>query len=366
MAEPVNLIKKTVKELKRIAKELGIRKLSKKNKAELIRYIEKKRKGEPDSEDEGDARLTATSKNTPREKALLELMKGNNISDEDLLKLISCCPKKIRTVVSEIQERFPELSKSIVPKGGRGNNNDFSFNDTNVSKTLELKTTESTISLDDITKRPWGVGVQLVQIYIDSSNEDYIPLIKSYKAEEMFKEWYETVVKRELIPTFNIQGEISYEGYCKMAYTKSTEKASKLYEKASISLGARNLYKYLHTHRSNDDNKYLSSLWKDFSNKWMETHRFDENLLLTVFQSILRKKDIFICITKEDAYMIDTPSCHSLKFKEIKMGDDTKVMIYEAELEKATSKELYKMDIEVRFTWKNGGQGVHGLCFKVS
>jgi hypothetical protein len=181
----------------------------------------------------------------------------------------------------------------------------------------------------------------------------------------MIKHWFDNVIINEIVPKYSIEGPITYNSYYTMLF-KTAKAASKKYNNATLPAGTRALFKYFHEHRTKDDNNYRASLWKRFSKAWMETHRFDDALVLELIQATLNKKDIWICTTKNDAYIIEGPKCTEITFKELKTGTDTTVLVYEATLVKPSTGLVYNVDIKFRFYWKNGGQGVHNLCLQIS
>ena len=180
----------------------------------------------------------------------------------------------------------------------------------------------------------------------------------------MIRNWFDTVIMTEIVPKYGIQGEITFDSYYTLLF-KSAAEAAKKYNDETLSIGTRALFKYFHEHRTAEDNAYRATLWKKFSKAWMETHRFNDSLVLELLQEKLSKKNIWICTTKNDAYIIEGPECTALSYKGLKTGRDATVIVFNATL-KTKSNGLNSADINFRFTWRNGGQGVHNPSLQIS
>ena len=380
-----NLAGKTLPQLKEYARTALIKGHSKYTRKNNLRgYISKTMKNRetaslavPDDEEdedededeeaecETDGRLDACVKNNKREKLLWQCFKDQPVTDEDLRKSFACEPAKIKEMVATLQSKYSEFKDSVVQVGGRSNNYDYTFEDGSNKLNIELKTNKISTKHEVLIKVPWSGYGQLLQLFLNVKDPKYINLFKSFDTEGMIKEWFDTVIMTEIVPKYGIEGEITYESYYTMLF-KTAKGAAKKYDDTSLSVGTRSLFKYFHEHRTKTDNDYRAGLWKKFSKKWMETHRFDDALALELIDATLNKKHLWICTTKSDAYIIEGPKCTALKYKALKTGKDATVILYDATLTKPSTGETYNVHIKFRFYWKNGGQGVHNLCLQIT
>lgn len=387
-----NLNGKTISQLRDIARTLGIpghstytrrnnlkNYLSRKIKnrgsvpaptlAEIAPEEEEDDDEEEDEDDEGecelDGRLDACKKNNKRERLLWECFKGMPVTDEALRKSFACRPDQVKAMVTRLISVHLSLRETVVQIGGQGNNYDYTFQESGNSVNIELKTNKTSSSHESLLKIPWAGYGQLLQLFLNVKDPKYGNLFRSFDTEGMIRHWFDTVIIGEIVPKYGIQGLITYDSYYTMLF-KSAKAAAKKYNDASLSIGTRALFKYFHEHRTKEDNAYRATLWKRFSKAWMETHRFDDALALELLQATLNKKHIWICTTKNDAYIIEGPKCAGMKYKGLKAGKDATVMVYETTLVKPSTGVQYSVDIKFRFYWKNGGQGVHNLCLQIS
>ena len=334
---------------------------------------EEEEEDEEEDEDDGetqcevDGRTIACKKNNKRERLLWECFKGEReILDEEISKSFSCEPIKIRGMVDRFTLAEPTLRSSVVQIGGQGNNYDYTFMRGSRPVNIELKTNKSSTKEAALLRVPWTGYGQLIQIFVNVKDEKYKPLFQSFDMDGMVRHWFDTVIMTEIVPKYRIEGPITYESYCKFSFNTS-KKAETLFEDASLPAGTIALFKHFHENRTKADNKYRGDLWKSFTRTWMETHQFDPSLVLDLIKSTLNKKDIWVCTTKQDAYVIPGPKCANVPpdFKGVKHNKEASILIYELTLINETTGEEYKVEFKFRFYWKNGGQGVHNLCLQI-
>lgn len=334
---------------------------------------EEEEEDEEEDEDDGetqcevDGRTIACKKNNKRERLLWECFKGEReILDEEISKSFSCEPIKIRGMVDRFTLTEPTLRSSVVQIGGQGNNYDYTFMRGSRPVNIELKTNKSSTKEAALLRVPWTGYGQLIQIFVNVKDEKYKPLFQSFDMDGMVRHWFDTVIMTEIVPKYRIEGPITYESYCKLSFNTS-KKAETLFEDASLPAGTVALFKHFHDNRTKSDNKYRGDLWKGFTRMWMETHQFDPRLVLDLIKSTLNKKDIWVCTTKQDAYVIPGPKCANVPpdFKGVKHNKEASILIYELTLINETTGEEYKVEFKFRFYWKNGGQGVHNLCLQI-
>jgi len=309
-----------------------------------------------------DGRLTACAENDKREATLHKLLKGDAVSDEALTKSFACKPSQLREVVLALTQKYPTLPTTIQHIGGQSKNYDYTFNE-NIH--IELKTNKASTSKAVLEKVPWSGYGQLIQLFLNVKDLQYKPLLESFDTAGMIRSWFDTIIVPVVCVKYNITDPITFESYYTLLF-KTAAKAAKHYGDNSLSLGARALFQYFHTHRTKAENDYRAKLWKTFCKSWMETHKFTDTSVYTLLQNTLQKKHIWICTTNSGAYTIEGPICTGATFKEVKAGKDASVLVYTATLKKPSSPESYSVDVKFRFYWKNGGQGVHNLCLQVS
>jgi hypothetical protein len=314
---------------------------------------------------EVDGRLVACKKNSKRERLLWQCFKGMEVTDADLRKSFACAPERVRTMVDRLTGQFTGLRATVVQIGGQSNNFDYTFQEKGRALNIELKTNKGSTKPAVLAKVPWTGYGQLLQIFVNVKDPKYAPLFGSFDVRGMERHWFDTRVIGEMVPRYGIVGDVTFESYCFLMY-KSSSAAAKHLENPSIPAGTRALFKYFSEHRTKADNDYRASLWKTFSRAWMQTHRFDDGRVLELLTNTLNKKDMWVCTTKQDAYVVEGPKCLAARFKELKMGKDTTVSVYECRLVKPSTGEEYTVEIKFRFYWKNGGQGVHNLCLQIS
>ena len=383
------LLTRTITELRNFARKEGIRGHSKyTRRTNLLQYITKTMKNrgnvvsvaqativpddaaeaaDADKDEEAacelDGRLDACRNNTKREKLLWECLKGRPVKNEDLRTSFACKPEQIHALVETLTTNYSELRESIVQIGGQANNYDYTFQHRGRSLNIELKTNTSATKYSTLVRTPWVGYGQLLQLFLNVKDPKYQTLLTSFDTEGMIRSWFDTVIWKEIVPKYQIQGDLTYESYYTMLF-KSAKEAAKKYTDTGIPVGTRNLFRYFHEHRTKSDNTYRATLWKDFSKEWMKTHRFADVPALELLQATLNKKHIWICTTKNDAYVIKGPTCTTLRFDTVKSGHDATVLLYKATLFEPALGE-YTADIEFRMYWKNGGQGVHNLCLRI-
>jgi hypothetical protein len=322
-----------------------------------------------EEDDEGecelDGRLDACKKNNNRERLLWECFKGMPVTHEALRKSFACRPDQVKAMVTKLISEHPSLRESVIQIGGQGKNYDYTFQESGNSVNIELKTNKASSSHESLIKVPWSGYGQLLQLFLNVKDPKYSPLFKSFDTEGMIRNWFDNVIIREIAPKYGIEGQITFESYYTMLF-KSAKTAAKKYNDASLSIGTRALFKYFHEHRTKEDNAYRATLWKRFSKGWMDTHKFNDALVLELLQATLNKKHIWICTTKNDAYIIEGPRCVALSFKALKTGKDATVLVYNTTLTTPSTGISYSVEVKFRFYWKNGGQGVHNLCLQIS
>jgi hypothetical protein len=125
-------------------------------------------------------------------------------------------------------------------------------------------------------------------------------------------------------------------------------------------------YTFINALRDNKDlATNIKTEWKSFQDTYLTTHQPKAEDILAVVKEIIEVKDWWICTTKTDVFLIEGLFVESVSFKESKFLKDTRVLMYEMTVrpKSAAAAAATKVPLELRFHWKNGGQGVQNINF---
>jgi hypothetical protein len=259
--------------------------------------------------------------------------------------------------------------------GGQANF-DFYFEKDGATKRIELKTGKSTSTLEKLTKKPWSAYGQFFQGFLKES-KDYDESKRANIinfAKPLIRRWYDEIIVADLMKRYKITDLIDFASYYYLMF-QSSSTAAKHYNNPKLALGARKLFKLFQESgicgkgkkvTNPGEKMYISRLWKGFANEFIKANKLTDAQMLSIINSSLSQKDVWICTTKTNAFIIEGPRCLGVKFKKITEGNDVITMIYEAELKKPSDAESYVVDIEFRLTWRNCSQGIHNLAFQIS
>ena len=97
---------------------------------------------------------------------------------------------------------------------------------------------------------------------------------------------------------------------------------------------------------------------------YLKEHAPSEKDMYRVVRDVIETKDYWICITKNHAVIVDGLKVNGLTFGDSKFYRDSRVLKYELEMKTPSEdEECTKVPMELRFHWKNGGQGVQNINF---
>jgi hypothetical protein len=310
-----------------------------------------------------------------QEEILYKLLKDEAVLDSDISTYFKCGAAKIHTLVANLHGQYPSLKGTIKKMGGQANF-DFYFEKDGATKRIELKTGKSTSTLEKLTKKPWSAYGQFFQGFLKES-KDYGESKRAdiiNFAKPLIRRWYDEIIVGDLMKRYNISDPIDFASYYYLMF-QSSSTAAKQYNNPKLALGARKLFKLFHESgicgkgkkvTNPSEKEYISRLWKKFANDFVKANKLSDAQMLSIINSSLSQKDLWICTTKNNAFIIEGPRCLSVKFKNITEGNDVITAIYEAELKKPSEAESYSVNIEFRLTWRNCSQGIHNLAFQIS
>lgn len=384
---------KSVKQLKSIAKSSGMRGFSRKRRSNLIKFMtehpanlantpssnsSKPRPAcEEECDEEGtcDGRATATKDNDIREKLLFRYFEGKPVTDEELAASFACAPVHIRSLVTSLKETYPTFEATVEHIGGQDKNYDYMFRDSaGVEHKIELKSTKTVINKEELELVPWKNACQLIQVYVDVKDEKYKGLFDSFDIRGLWRSWFDTVVGPKFMVDYGITEPIDFPSYYRLATLKSEEKAKpyiqkvladkSLFEKERMTVGAIKLFQHFYGNRSKTDKTYRENLWHEFTSKWMSSHRFSNESVFKLVKETLGKKTSWINIGSNGAYLIQGPTCERALLREIKKEKKATKLLYDCMMVRPPYLS-YPITIKINLYWKNGGQGVHGLCIQL-
>lgn len=296
-----------------------------------------------------DERHIANANNDAVETVVYRHLKKEDVSDEITSNVIPCGANKFKDAINNFHKEYPELSRTVEHLGGLNSSKDYTFKNKEKNLNIETKKTKKIINNEIIKKTPWIYYCEFLQGQL--KNKEFQKFLKDYSEEKIIKSYYEKVIIPYKIKN-KIDGDIDFKNYLKTLYVMGAVNKEKMLNDTNILVGARNLMKHILKMKN------MTTLWKNFQNEYMKTHRLDDIEFEKAIKERLLNKDIWICIGKNDTYIVEGPQCISLKFKEIKIGKTTNVLLYDLELKKPSDNLSYLVKMEFRLHWKNGGQGV--------
>jgi hypothetical protein len=255
---------------------------------------------------------------TSREKALVNFLNGISDIPEGMF------PCKLK------REDAP-YDVSVKHAGGLGLHYDFVFEN---GERVEQKITSKKGSPRSILRfQPWKDTVQFLQGQVKSQLG--IKMLGDC-GEPMLRGWWENA----------IDPSIPYEDYKKAMYDfrgTSCEFIRELRKDKALQ-------------------KEIQAKWLTFEETWFDSHAPVLEHVKEVVESTLSQKDWWLCVSKSGAEWIRGPRLLDLRYvgtKNKKMGGKTFLfeMLMEQEGEEKT------IPLELKFHWKNGGQGVQNLNF---
>jgi hypothetical protein len=305
-----------------------------------------------------DERTIAGTLNEKREAIICNILNNIPVSDAHISESFTTPPDKIRTLTAIATTRFGP-GTTFTRKGGLNAHYDFIALDSfGIEHRIELKYSKDPLSAKEIAtlpSRPWSIAVQFLQGQLQSKlgNE-----LLGCCGNPMMSKWFNDVINPFIIKHCSILPDICQE---------ITEND---YMKAMYDINAKNKgdktagYAFINSIRDNNDlSAQLKTSWKNFQNRYLRAFKPDTENIFTVAKEIIDIKDWWICITKDDARLIEGLTVNDVTFKESKLLRDSRVLLYEMTVTTKSGSETTTVLLELRFHWKNGGQGVQNINF---
>jgi hypothetical protein len=302
-------------------------------------------------------RYQANELNEGREEVLCRLLKGESV-DAELPKHFTAPLETLHKIPAALQTLYGPL-EAIHREGGLGKHRDYQATTaTHADIGIELKCSTKKLSAKDtkeLTYRPWLIAVQFLQGQLKSAlGKRFLGACGDTMVSKWFQERIVPFVAKhsDVLPTECLT--MTEAVYMTAMYDMNAKKTP------NKSSG----YKFieaLRTHTTLAED--IKKEWKQFQNLYLQTSHPDPNDLFEVVKEAMDAKDVWICVTKDNAYVIEGIRVTAVRFKQDKMYRDTRVLQYEMDVHKISSEDTHTIPIELRFHWKNGGQGIQNINF---
>lgn len=304
-----------------------------------------------------DKRTIATSLNETREAIIFNILNGIAVENELLSKNFPAPPDVIRTLADAIKEKIDPVK--ITRKGGLKEKYDFLAIDSKGNEHhIELKCAETGLSeteASNITTRPWLKTAQFAQGQLRGPDNEHLGKC----GKTMISEWFNQVIQPFIVEHIsilpNICQKMTEDEYMKAMYDLQAK------EKGDKTPG----YAFINALRNNPTLKgKIATKWRNFQNIYLQTFKPDDDALLQLVKKRIEAKDWWICITKDSAQLIEGFVVDEVKFIKSKLNK-SRVHIYEMLIRDKHTNTTTQVPLELRFNWKNGGQGVQNINFQL-
>ena len=307
-----------------------------------------------------DKRTIANTLNEDREALMLSVLTGKAVDATALNAAFPAGASKLANLYTLLRTKLGE-DITIERKGGLGAHWDFTATTSaGVSHRIELKCSDKKLSKKELAAlptQPWLIAVQFLQGQLKSA------VGRRFLADcgdMMMSMWFS-----ERITEFCKTHAASLPASC--ATMTEAEYITAMYDinaktKAQKTPG----YAFINTLRDNKDlATAIKTEWKSFQDTYLSTHQPKAEDILAVVKEIIEVKDWWICTTKSDVFLIQGLAVETVSFKESKFLKDTRILMYEMTVRSkgAALDTAVKVPLELRFHWKNGGQGVQNINF---
>lgn len=307
-----------------------------------------------------DKRTIANVLNEGREAIMLSILSGKATNAVAITSAFPAGAAKLSTLYASLRTKLGE-DITIERKGGLGAHWDFTaITPDHKEHRIELKCSDKKLSKKELTAlpiQPWLIAVQFLQGQLKSAvGRRFL----SDCGDAMMTFWFS-----ERITEFCKTHSSSLPASC--ATMTEAEYITAMYDinaksKSNKSPG----YAFINALRENDTlATAIKAEWKSFQDTYLSTHQPKADDILAVVKEIIEVKDWWICTTKADVFLIEGLFVESVSFKESKFLKDSRVLMYEMTVrpKSATAAAATKVPLELRFHWKNGGQGVQNINF---
>lgn len=304
-----------------------------------------------------DKRTVATSLNETRESIVFDIINGIAVENELLSKNFTASPDIIRSLTSVIREKINPVK--ITRKGGLKEKYDFLAIDSKGNEHhIELKCAETGLSdteATNIATRPWLKTAQFAQGQLRGPDNEHLGKC----GQTMMSEWFS-----QAIQPFVAEYEALLPDACQMMTEDEYMKAMydiKAKEKGDKTPG----YAFINALRDDTTLKSkIATKWRNFQNIYLQTFKPDDDDILDLVKKRIDVKDWWICITKDSAQLIEGFVVDEVKFVRSKLNK-SRVHTYEMVMRGKHTNRITRVPLELRFNWKNGGQGVQNINFQL-
>jgi hypothetical protein len=250
---------------------------------------------------------------------------------------------------------------TVERKGGLGAHWDFTATTKDATQhRIELKCSDKKLTKKELAAlptQPWLIAVQFLQGQLKSSvGRRFL----SDCGDEMMVVWFS-----ERITAFCKTHASSLPA--EVAAMTEAEYMTAMYDiNAKAKSNKTPGYAFINALRESSSlSAAIKDEWKSFQDTYLTTHHPKAEDILAVAKEIIEVKDWWICTTKEDVFLIEGLNVEAVSFKESKYLKDSRVLMYEMTVrpKSAATAAATKVPLELRFHWKNGGQGVQNINF---
>lgn len=292
-------------------------------------------------------KANATKLTHSREDILCQYLNTGYL-DKPSLDQFSCSEDALSKLFIEFQTAFPSYT-TCKKAGGLGKHVDIVVETPSGLKGIEIKTSEKKMKPEVLTWQPWEGGVQFCQGQVKSVlmssflGDCAMPMVAAWH-----KKLIEEIMKKKL-PTFDIP---TLEDYTKILFT----------------IGGHTKYpspaaKLINELRSNESlRKEVQQLWLHFEDEWFNSHQPNLEAFQTMLENLMGEKDYWININKSGAFLIEGFNVKGLTFLgTAKKPEGGTYYRYSMKLQKKSGGDEKEVPFQLKFYWKNGGQGVQNI-----
>ena len=307
-----------------------------------------------------DKRTIANTLNEDREALMLSVLTGKAVDAAALNSAFPAGAAKLATLYTLLRTKLGE-GVTIERKGGLGAHWDFTATTSDRKEhRIELKCSDKKLSKKELAAlptQPWLIAVQFLQGQRKSAvGRRFL----SDCGDAMMTAWFS-----ERITEFCKTHSASLPADC--ATMTEAEYIAAMYDINAKSKSNKTPgYAFINALRDNDTlATAIKAEWKSFQDKYLSEHQPKAEDILAVVKEIIEVKDWWICTTKADVFLIEGLIVESISFKESKFLKDSRVLMYEMTVrpKSIAAAAATKVPLELRFHWKNGGQGVQNINF---
>lgn len=305
-----------------------------------------------------DKRTIANTLNEDRESLMLSVLTGKATDAATLASSFPAGATKLATLYTSLRTKLGE-DITIERKGGLGAHWDFTAITTasHTEHRIELKCSDKKLSAKELAAlptQPWLIAVQFLQGQLKSAiGRRFL----SACGDTMMSAWF-----TERITAFCTANAT-------MLPTTCAEMTEAEYMTAMYDIGAKTKsnktpgYAFINALRESKElATKIKAEWKSFQDTYLSINHPRAEDILAVVKEIIEVKDWWICTTKTDVFLIEGLFVESVSFKESKFLKDTRILLYDMTV-RPKSGMATQVPLELRFHWKNGGQGVQNINF---